>query len=85
MSNEENKENIGINLDNIPVEISVHLGTVSMCMSEVRDIRIDQVLKLSRKVNDAVELRVNGRIIAEGLIDVQDDEVHVKILRIINN
>lgn len=57
----------------IPVTVKVVLGTASMPISELANLEPGALIPLDRKVGEAVDITVNGRVIARGEIVVLDE------------
>lgn len=57
----------------IPVTVKVVLGSASMPISELANLGQGALIPLDRKVGEAVDITVNGRVIARGEIVVLDE------------
>lgn len=71
------REQANGNLDmvlRIPVTLKVLLGSASMPISQLTKLGRGAVIPLDRRVGEAVDVMVNGRIIARGEIVVLDEE-----------
>lgn len=69
----------------IPIVIDVIIGSAKMTIAELMDLGSGAVIPLDRKIDEPVEISVNGRIIAKGQIVMLDDEpaqIGVSILEI---
>ena len=59
---------------NIPVTLSVVLGSVSMPVSSLMKMQRGEIISLGRKVGEPVEVLANGKLIARGEIVVLEEE-----------
>jgi flagellar motor switch protein FliN/FliY len=57
----------------IPVTVKVVLGSASMPVSALTKLERGALIPLDRKVGEAVDIMVNGRLIARGEIVVVDE------------
>jgi type III secretion system YscQ/HrcQ family protein len=66
--------NPGELLSEIPIEISVELGRITLTAREAVALRPGQTLRLDRRPGDPVELRVGPKLVARGeLVEVDGD------------
>jgi flagellar motor switch protein FliN/FliY len=75
------------NLDllmDIPLEVSVELGRVTMLVSELLEIGTGSIVELKKVAGEPVEVLVNGRLIARGEVVVVEDNFAVRITEIIS-
>ena len=76
----------GANLDlimDVEVPVSVVLGTVRKSIGEVVSLTEGQVIDLERSAGEAVDLLVNGKLVARGEVVVVDDHYGIRIAEII--
>lgn len=59
---------------NIPVTLSVVLGSVSIPVSSLMKMQRGEIISLGRKVGEPVEVLANGKLIARGEIVVLEEE-----------
>lgn len=59
---------------NIPVTLTVVLGSVSMPVSELMNLQRGKTIELKKKVGDPVDVLANGKLIARGEIVVMEEE-----------
>jgi flagellar motor switch protein FliN len=57
----------------IPVSLQVVLGTASMPVADLVKLGQGAIIPLDRRVGEAVDVVVNGRIVARGEVVVMDD------------
>jgi len=75
------------NLDllmDIPLEVSVELGRVTLLVSELLEIGTGSIVELKKVAGEPVEVLVNGRLIARGEVVVVEDNFAVRITEIIS-
>lgn len=70
-------------LDGIPLTLSVILGSVSMPMREVAQLRPGSLVTLDRRVDQPVEIVVNDRVICKGEISVTEEAQPRFVFRIV--
>ena len=74
--------NLDIVLD-VPVSLTVELGSCMLPMREVLRLNVGSVVQLDKAADAPVELNVNGKLIARGEVVVIEDRFGVKITEII--
>lgn len=67
----------------IPVQISVVLGSTSMQVSQLLKLGRGAVVELDRKVGEPIDIYVNNRLIAKGEVVVVEDRIGVTMTEII--
>lgn len=67
----------------IPVQISVVLGSTSMQVSQLLKLGRGAVVELDRKVGEPIDIYVNNRLIARGEVVVVEDRIGVTMTEII--
>jgi type III secretion system YscQ/HrcQ family protein len=70
-------------LNDIPLHVSVEVARVPVSAAEVVALRAGQVLQLGRPPTSAVELSVNGKIVAQGELVEVDGQLGVKITALV--
>ncbi|MCS7065532.1 MAG: flagellar motor switch protein FliN [Fimbriimonadales bacterium] len=83
----EMEETAPRNLDllmDIPLEVSVELGRVTLLVSELLEIGTGSIVELKKVAGEPVEVLVNGRLIARGEVVVVEDNFAVRITEIIS-
>lgn len=78
----ENPANLNLVLD-VPVSLTVELGSCQLPMREVLQLSVGSVVQLEKAADAPVELRVNGKLIARGEVVVIEDRYGVKITEVI--
>lgn len=77
-----------INLDaiaDIPVEISAVLGQTTMPISQLMKLGRGAVIKLDRKIGEAVDIYVNNRLIARGEVVLVENRIGVTMTEVIKS
>lgn len=69
----------------IPVNIEVVVGKAQKTIGELLNMGIGSVVELDREVNDLVDIRVNGKLIAKGELVVIENKLGVKIKEIVED
>ena len=78
----ETPSNLNLVLD-VPVSLTIELGSCQLPMKEVLMLNIGSVVQLDKSADAPVELSVNGKLIARGEVVVIEDRFGVKITEII--
>jgi len=79
----EESGNLNLLLD-VPLEISVELGSTKMRIKEILELGIGSVIELDRLAGELVDILVNGKLIAKGEVVVIDESFGVKITDIVS-
>ncbi len=67
----------------IPLEITVEIGTTQMLIEEVLKLNPNSIIELDRYINEPVDLKVNGRVIAKGELYTVKNNFGIRITHII--
>ena len=81
-----NSQEPPVNLDlllDVPVSVTVELGSTKLPMREVLALTSGSIIKLDKFAEDPVELLVNGKRLARGEVVVVDNKFGIKITEII--
>jgi flagellar motor switch protein FliN/FliY len=78
----ETPPNLSILLD-IPVQVTVELGSCSLSMKEILQLAPGSVVQLDKVANAPVDLYVNERLFARGEIVMVEDQYGLKVTEII--
>lgn len=77
------EEPIGVSgLMNVPVQVTVQLGTTRMNLSDLMQLGPGSLLTLDRQAHEPCDILVNGRVIARGEIVTVGDQYGVRISQI---
>ncbi|SNZ08136.1 flagellar motor switch protein FliN/FliY [Persephonella hydrogeniphila] len=76
------KEKLDLLMD-IPLEISVEIGSTTMPLEEVLKLNPNSIVELDRYINQPIDIKVNGKLIAKGELYTVENNFGVKITSII--
>lgn len=68
-----------IRIDTIPVRLAVEVGTASLTMARVFELAAGSIVVLDRQVDEPLDIRVNGTLIARGEIVSVDGRYGVRV------
>jgi len=80
----ENPSNLNLVLD-VPVSLTIELGSCQLPMKEVLQLNIGSVVQLDKPADAPVELSINGKLIARGEVVVIEERFGVKITEVLGN
>ena len=78
----ESPANLNLVLD-VPVSLTIELGSCQLPMKEVLLLNVGSVVQLDKPADAPVELSVNGKLIARGEVVVVEDRFGVKITEVL--
>jgi flagellar motor switch protein FliN len=78
----ESPPNLAVLLD-IPVRVSVELGSCQMSMREVLQLQPGSVVQLDKVADAPVEVYVNEKLVARGEVVVVDDHFGIKVTEVL--
>ena len=78
---ESPSSNLNLVLD-VPVSLTIELGSCQLPMREVLQLTVGSVVQLDKQADAPVELSVNGKLIARGEVVVIEDRFGVKITEV---
>ena len=81
-SPQESPQNLEVLFD-IPVQLSVELGSCQLSMKEVLQLDVGSVVRLDKEAEAPVDLYVNEKLVARGEVVVVDDHFGIKVTEII--
>ena len=70
-------------LMSVQLQVTVELGKTNLTISDVVDLQKGSVIELDRVAGEAVDIFVNGSLIARGDVVVVDDKYGVRITELI--
>jgi flagellar motor switch protein FliN/FliY len=70
-------------LGDVDLDVTVQLGAVKLTVRELLTLQEGSILELDRAAGAAVDVMVNGRLIARGDVVVIDEELGVRITEIL--
>ena len=72
-------------LNNVWVDVVVELGRKDMMVSDVANLKEQELIEIDKLAGEAFEVRVNGRIYALGEVVVVSDLMAVRITSLVTN
>ncbi len=78
----DNPANIGVLLD-VPVSLTVELGSCLMPMREVLQLGAGSVVQLDKTADSPVRLLVNRKLVAKGEVVVVENRFGIKITELL--
>lgn len=78
------EKNFDLLLD-VPMRLTVELGTCTMSVAEILDIGSGSIVELDRTATDPVDVRVNDRLVARGEIVAVDGHFGVVVTEVVRS
>lgn len=72
-------------LMDVPVSLTVELGSCQLPMREVLQLNCGSVVQLEKLADEPVELRVNRKLVARGEVVVVENRFGIKITELVGN
>lgn len=72
-------------LADIPVRLSVEVGSVSLALSEILDLAEGSVVELDRQANELLDINVNGTLVAKGEVVTVDGRFGIRVAEVVTN
>jgi len=69
-------------IDHVEVQIEAMLGDARLTIAELKHLSAGDTLPIDRQINEAIDLRVNGHVVARGEIVTIDDKFAVRITQV---
>ena len=82
-SDQKEKYDIDLILD-IPLDVSVELGTVKMLVNDLLQLGQGSVVELNKPVGEPLEIFINDKLIARGEVVVVDEKFGIRVTDIIS-
>ena len=70
-------------LRDIPLEISVEIGSTKLSLEDILKLHANSVVELDRFVDEPVDIKINGKLVAKGKLYQVEDNYGVEIVQII--
>ena len=83
----KNPSNVKFNQDifgNIPVNVTVVLGSASISLQKVLQMSKGDIVEIERNIGENVDLIVNGQLIAQGEVVAVGENYGVKVNKVFN-
>lgn len=72
-------------LSDIPVKMSLEVGSTSLSLAELLDLAEGSVVELDRQANELLDVVVNGKLIAKGEVVTVNGRFGVRIVDVVSN
>lgn len=69
----------------VPVKLSVELGSCQMPMREVLELAVGSVVQLDKIADEPVQLSINRKLVARGEVVVVENQFGIKITELIGS
>ncbi|MFA6431058.1 MAG: flagellar motor switch protein FliN [Candidatus Margulisiibacteriota bacterium] len=70
-------------LGDIPVQVTVELGSTEISLKEILELSEGSIVELSRLAGEPLDLKVGGQVIAQGEVVAVDDSYGLRITNVI--
>ena len=68
-----------VRMDSIPVRLAVEVGSASLSIAHMFDLKAGAIVVLDRQVDEPLDIRINGTLIARGEVVSADGKYGVRI------
>ena len=82
-SEESHGTNLGLLMD-LSLPVSLELGQTELMISEVLDLKRGQIIEFDKRAGDPIDIRVNGKKIAEGEVVIVEKHFGIRITKIVD-
>jgi flagellar motor switch protein FliN/FliY len=79
---EEFDEKLSVLMD-IPLEVSVEIGSTSLPIEEVLKLSPNKIVEFDKDINKPVDIKINGKLVAQGELYTVKNHFGVRITNII--
>lgn len=69
-------------LSNIPVRLSVEVGSTNLPLSQIMDLAEGSVVELDRQADDLLDIMVNGALIARGEVVSVNGRYGIRVVEV---
>ncbi|MFP6888593.1 MAG: flagellar motor switch protein FliN, partial [Nitrospinota bacterium] len=80
---EDGEVNVDLIMD-LPLEMVVELGRTKMLINDLLQIGQGSVIELNKQVGEALDILVNGKLVARGEVVVVKDKFGVRITEVLS-
>lgn len=70
-------------LGDVPVQVTVELGSTEMSLKEILDLSEGSIIELNRLAGEPLDLKVGGQLIAQGEVVAIDDYYGLRITNVV--
>jgi len=71
-------------LADIPVRLSVEVGSTSLKLSELMELAEGSVVELDRQANELLDIMVNGTLVAKGEVVTVNGRFGIRIVEVVS-
>ena len=71
-------------LSDIPVRLSVEVGSTSLKLAEVMDLAEGSIVELDRQADELLDIMVNGALIAKGEVVTVNGRYGIRVVEVAN-
>ncbi len=68
----------------IPLDITVELGSVKMQINELLQLGQGSIIELTKSVGEPLDIYINNKLIAKGEVVILDEKFGIRVADIIN-
>lgn len=79
----ENLQSLEFLLD-VPIKLTVELGSCQISMRDLLQLNVGSVVQLDKSANASVDLYVNQKLVARGEVVVVEDNFGIKVTEIMS-
>lgn len=72
-------------LADIPLRLSVEVGSTGLRLSELMDLSEGSVVELDRQAHELLDIMVNGTLIAKGEVVTVNGRFGVRVVEVVNS
>jgi flagellar motor switch protein FliN/FliY len=72
-------------IQDIDVRLTVELGRVDMCLRDVLALGEESVVMLDRLIDEPLEVKVNGKLIARGEVIAEGNRFGLRIIELVGS
>jgi flagellar motor switch protein FliN/FliY len=77
-----NRSNFAL-LADIPLRLSVEVGSTSLRLSELMDLNAGSVVELDRQANELLDIMVNGTLVAKGEVVTVNGKFGIRVVDVV--
>ncbi|WP_394391467.1 FliM/FliN family flagellar motor C-terminal domain-containing protein [Shewanella woodyi] len=72
-------------LEQTQVELNVHLGDVSVSISELKELKVNSIIQLAQRVDSEFELKWQDVVVAKGRLVAVEEHLALEITQVMPN
>jgi flagellar motor switch protein FliN/FliY len=69
-------------VEDIKIQVSVSMGKAELTVKDLFDLKEEATLTLDKKTNDPVDIYLDGKLVAQGVLVAVDDNFGVRVTRV---